>query len=114
MFNKENIIIGLLSILIIIGGISLFSRNGNIGAYEESYTNFTNLKATDAFKSEGATTLSGTVSINQSTTTTLAVGGTGKTGCIAMGDSASSTLITYLTITGSTVSATTTKPAICK
>ena len=122
---KDKIVIGLLSAILVIVVAGIFGSN-KIGAYDESFTNFTKLKATDAFTSEGtgtlsgATTLSGavvmsnTVSVNQSTTTSLAVGGVGKTGCLAIGDSSSSTQIVYITATGSTITGSNTKPATCK
>lgn len=67
----------------------------------------------------GATTLSGTVQISNGTTSTLVVGkssGTGYLpGCLKLGDSGSATSSpVYITVTGTTVSATTTKPAICQ
>jgi hypothetical protein len=57
---KDKIIIGLLSIGVLLFGASLFGGSSNIGAYDESYTNFTKLKATDSFISEGTTVLATT------------------------------------------------------
>lgn len=61
----------------------------------------------------GATS-SSTVNVSQSASSTLAIGSPTKTGCIAIGDSATSTITVYITASGSTISATTTKPSICR
>jgi len=66
----------------------------------------------------GATTISGTVAVSQSSSSTLVIGnqssGTGV-GCLVVGDSAGATSSpVYITATGATLSATTTKPSICK
>ena len=64
----------------------------------------------------GTVAFSGNVSIVQAASSTLYIGGANNTGCLALGDSSSptSTNVVYLTASGSTVTATTTKPAECR
>ena len=66
----------------------------------------------------GATTLSGTAHISQSASSTLQIGSTASglgVGCIAIGDSGGATSTpVYITATGASLSATTTKPQICR
>ena len=64
----------------------------------------------------GTVAFSGNVSIVQAASSTLYIGGADNTGCLALGDSSSptSTNVVYLTASGSTVTATTTKPAACR
>jgi len=61
----------------------------------------------------GETTFTGTVSVSQSVSSTLTVGSSTKTGCIALGDSTTSSVV-YITASGSTITATTTRPSICR
>lgn len=60
----------------------------------------------------GAVTSPG-VTLNSSASTTLQVGTSGKTGCIELGDAASSTLIGFITFSNGTFVTTTTKPGVC-
>ncbi len=64
----------------------------------------------------GTNTFSGNTKVQQASTSTLYIGGADYTGCLAMGDSSAptSTNVVYITVTGATVSATTTKPSICR
>lgn len=64
------------------------------------------------------TTLSGAVLISNSASSTVQIGSTADgvgPGCLVLGDSASATSTpVYITATGSTITGTTTKPAICR
>jgi len=87
---KDKIIIGLLSVFVV---SFLFSINGNkltgFGAYDESYTNYTNLKATDSFISEGTSLLTGLTTLTAGVSGDLkAVDGVATT-TMAVGSSAS-------------------------
>ena len=66
----------------------------------------------------GAVTMSGTAHVSQSASSTLQIGNTTSgvnTGCIVLGDSGGATSTpVYITATGSSLSATTTIPNICK
>lgn len=65
--------------------------------------------------STGAAVFSQLVSVNDSTQSTLKIGGTGSlTGCLVMGDSGGAATKYYITVTGGTVSATSTQPSICQ
>lgn len=62
----------------------------------------------------GATTLSGAVDLNRASSTLTIGGGSAQFGCIEIGDSRGSTYTnTFITVASSTITATTTKPAIC-
>ena len=52
--------------------------------------------------------------VRQSASSTVYIGGASSAGCIALGDSANGANIVYITATGTTVTATTTKPAACR
>lgn len=64
----------------------------------------------------GALTVTGNAQILQTTSSTLKIGtGVGNiTGCLELGDSSSASTTVYITASGATVSATTTKPAACR
>ena len=66
----------------------------------------------------GNLTATGTVAISQPASSTLKIGNNNSgigVGCLVLGDSAGATSSpVYITATGATLSATTTKPAICK
>ena len=66
----------------------------------------------------GAVTMSGTAHVSQSASSTLQIGNTDSglnTGCLILGDSSGATSTpVYITATGSSLSATTTIPNICK
>jgi len=66
----------------------------------------------------GAVTMSGTAHVSQSASSTLQIGNTTSgvnTGCLILGDSSGATSSpVYVTATGSSLSATTTRPAICR
>jgi len=64
----------------------------------------------------GAAVFSGNTSVVQSASSSIYVGGADNTGCIVLGDSSAptSTNKVYITATGATISATTTKPQICR
>ena len=65
---KDKIIIGLLSIVLIVCCIGVFgSKSGKLGSYDETYTNFTNLKATGALVSEGTMSVSGVTTLSGTT-----------------------------------------------
>lgn len=90
----------------------------NVGALTSSGANAlsgaTTLSGTNTLS--GATTITGTATVLQTTSSTLNVGGADNTGCIVLGDSSAptSTNKVYITASAGTVSATTTKPVICK
>jgi len=56
----------------------------------------------------------GTVVTNAAASSTIQIGGASKAGCLIIGDSGNSASTTYVTVSGSTVTATTTKPAACR
>lgn len=112
---------------------------GKVGAYIDSnqITTFTDVNVDNdlvvdgAFTTAGAVILSGTTTISgapilsyagavkvNAATSTLQIGDTTSgigTGCLVLGDSAASTTKpVYITATGATITATTTKPAICR
>ncbi len=66
----------------------------------------------------GVSTLSDELKVNRTASSTIQVGSTASgvgTGCLILGDSgASTTQPVYITATGATITATTTKPAICQ
>lgn len=56
----------------------------------------------------------GTVVTNAAASSTVQIGGSAKAGCLILGDSANSTSTVYVTVSGSTVTASTTKPSACR
>lgn len=97
----------------------------NAGALTSSGANVLSgaLTQSGAATLSGATTFTGTAQISNggTTTSTLIIGksfpsGTGwYAGCLKIGDSGGATSTpVYITVTGTTVSATTTKPAVCQ
>lgn len=63
----------------------------------------------------GASTFGSSLTLNGTTSTLTILGATDKLGCIKMGDSRGSAYVpTYLTIASTTITATTTKPAVCQ
>lgn len=140
--NKVEKIIGLALLVgvLILGILNL--PNNKIGTYIDSgqvsrFTdvNITNdlvvdgdfttadLNATGAIALSGATAISGATTLSaavnvSSATSTVKIGnladGVGP-GCLILGDSASATATpVYITATGATITATTTKPVICR
>jgi predicted ATP-dependent Lon-type protease len=88
------------------------------GASFTSVSNSGNSSVGGTLAVTGATTLSGAVNVASTASTTLQIGstasGVGK-GCLVLGDSGGTTSTpVYITATGATVSATTTKPAYCR
>ena len=122
MNNLEKIILySLLVITVILGVVNL--KSNSLGAYIDSgqVSRFTDVNITNDLVVDGlatitgATSFTGTPTFGGSSSTIVISGTTDKTGCIKIGDSRGSAYIpVYLTIASSTVSATTTKPAICK
>ena len=84
----------------------------NVGALTSSGANVLSGTLTQS----GAAVFSGNTSVVQSASSSLYVGGANNTGCIVLGDSSAptSTNRVYITATGATISATTTKPQICR
>ncbi len=63
------------------------------------------------------TTVSGNASVVQSASSTFVIGSKGATnnsGCLELGDSSATGTIVYITASGATVTASTTKPAVCR
>lgn len=113
MNNLEKIAIySLLVICVVLGVINLESKSsGALGTYIDSnqVSRFTDMNVTNDVVIDGQLTVDGASS------TITAYGATDKTGCIKLGDSRGSAYIpVYLSVSSSTVSATTTKPAYCK
>ena len=79
-------------------------------------TNSGTLTQSGAATLSGATVISGTAQVLQTTSSTLKIGtGVGNiTGCLELGDSSSASTTVYITASGATVTATTTKPSACK
>ena len=84
----------------------------------DSITNAGALTQSGTLTQSGAVVMSGTVHVSQSASSTLQIGNTTSgvnTGCIVLGDSGGATSTpVYITATGSSLSATTTIPAICR
>ncbi len=89
---------------------------GTAGGFSTS--TLTSLTVTNATSTNLAVTgqavISGTATILQTGSSTLAIGGLSNPGCSAYGDVSSSTLINYVTYSSGVQTVTTTKPAICK
>ena len=65
----------------------------------------------------GASAFTGTVAVVDSASSTLTIGSAGdsaNSGCLVLGDSSVTGTKVYITATGETISATTTKPAACQ
>ena len=126
-----------------LGVVNLLSNNSSVGAYVDAgqvstFTdvNVTNdlvvdgiLTADDAVISDditvtgdltttGTTTFSGASAVAVDTTTsTIKIGKTGDglaPGCLVLGSSTATASPVYITATGATITASTTKPAICR
>ena len=132
----------LLVCIFVLSVISLVTKDKGVGAYIDSgqvstFTdvNVTNdlvvdnvlttedLSATDDLNAvdlttTGTTTLSGSSAVAiDSATSTLKIGKTGDgiaPGCLVLGSSTATSSPVYITATGATITATTTKPAICR
>lgn len=91
--------------------------SGTLSGFATS--SLTTLTVSGATALQGATTLSGITKVQASASSTIIVGGAGTgggytAGCIKLGDSASATSTpVYITATGATITATTTRPASC-
>ncbi|MCL4399697.1 hypothetical protein M1506_00260 [Patescibacteria group bacterium] len=75
------------------------------------------VSTTQAVNVSGTTTLSGISKVVQTTSSTLVIGSaaaTNNSGCLELGDSSATGTIVYITASGATVTATTTKPASCR
>ena len=75
------------------------------------------LAVTGASAFTGAGTFSNTVAVVDSASSTLTIGSAGdsaNSGCLVLGDSSATGTKVYITATGETISATTTKPAACQ
>lgn len=126
----------LLVSIFVLGVVSILTRDNTVGAYIDSgqVTTFTDVNvtndlvvdgvlttddlATTDLITSGTTTFSGSSAVAiDSATSTLKIGKTGNgiaPGCLVLGSSSSTSSPVYITASGSTVSATTTKPAICR
>lgn len=94
---------------------------------------FTTGSFSSTLAATGATTLSSTLAVTATSTltgalvannlintfgnaatSTVQVGAASKSGCLILGDSANGASVVYITATGSTITASTTKPAACQ
>jgi len=110
--NKELAII--VAALIVVGGLALFAPsvpNVNVNVPE----NYGAQPGPDHYNAEtfyNTVDIEDTVTIDDNASTTLIVGDE-STGCLILGHSVSGDPV-YVTTVSSTISATTTKPSICK
>lgn len=73
------------------------------------------VSGSQVFDSTGNITVKGEVNtFGDAVTSTVQVGGASKSGCIILGDSANGASPVYITASGATVTASTTKPAACQ
>lgn len=139
--KKLNYILGILLIISVCFSGYMFGKKESTLGIKSNATKFTNLEVTNELQTAdltvtddvaitddlsvtGDTTFgSGYIKttgslIEQSISSTLKVGNDDSglnTGCLVLGDSAGATSSpVYITATGATISATTTKPAICR
>lgn len=93
-----------------VNGVAVIDGSKNITANSITVTTTSTMS--------GAAVLSGSVKISSTASSTLQIGSTTSgvgTGCLVLGDSSGATSSpVYITATGTTISATTTKPAICR
>ena len=93
-----------------VNGVAVIDASKNITANSITVTTTSTMS--------GAAILSGSVKISSTASSTLQIGSTTSgvgTGCLVLGDSSGATSSpVYITATGTTISATTTKPAICR
>ena len=120
---NKNILIGVLAVIAFVFVVLYFGRGGIFGAssgpehYNAEYF-YNGLTSSGTNTLSGATTITGTANVSQTTSSTLKIGYNAsglEYGCLVLGDSegATSTPV-YITATGGTITATTTKPAICR
>lgn len=126
--KKLNYIIGTLLIISVCFSGFLYGKESKLGI-KANATKFTNLEVTGELQTADLTVTGDTILgsgyvkttgslIEQSVSSTLKIGNDASglnTGCLVLGDSAGATSSpVYITATGATISATTTKPAICR
>lgn len=126
--KKLNYILGTLLIISVCFSGFLYGKESKLGI-KANATKFTNLEVTGELQTADLTVTGDTILgsgyikttgslIEQSVSSTLKVGNDASglnTGCLVLGDSAGATSSpVYITATGATISATTTKPAICR
>ena len=127
--KKLNYILGILLIISVCFSGYMFGKKESTLGISQKASKFTNVEVTNELQTAdlsvtGDTTFgSGYIKttgslIEQSISSTLKVGNDASglnTGCLVLGDSAGATSSpVYITATGATISATTTKPAICR
>lgn len=98
---------------IAVDGTTIIDGSGNWdGAVTGSTGSFSS-----TFSAGGASTFSDLVSVSDTASSTVKIGSTADgvgAGCLILGDSGSATATpVYITATGATITATTTRPAIC-
>ena len=100
-------------------------QSSQVGATTGNSTNYTTLGVKTLYVGTGCddsnttcTGLSidknGTVLTNAAASSTIQVGGASLAGCVIVGDSSDGASPVYITASGSTVTASTTKPAACR
>jgi hypothetical protein len=127
MNNLEKVILYVLLVASVVLGIVGLANKNSLGAYIDSgqVSRFTDVNVTNDLVVDGiltavTNTVSGTLTAltanitGANSTSTLRIGAIANKGCLELGDSASTTTLVYITATGSTVTATTTKPAACR
>lgn len=141
--NTKFVIIGAIVVLAALAvGYSVGLSHNNVSFGTSGVTNFTQVDAKSGFlvngtsvinslgqyvygistaqpvTISGSATFASTTAVSQSASSTLKIGNNASglgSGCLVLGDSGGATSTpVYITATGATVSATTTKPAICQ
>ena len=84
------------------------------GIQTSGITNTGNVSTTGNSTVSGTLTVNGISQIGNTASSTLKVGAASKSGCLVLGDSANGSSPVYIIASGSTITASTTKPVACQ
>ena len=115
IFDKYKVLIIISVCLSILSLSVVLFKETNLGARTENVWRQYNSNAYfGGYVGVGTSTPIYPVEVIDTASTTIAVGGNNKSGCIRIGDSANATNAVYIIASGATITASTTKPSACR
>jgi hypothetical protein len=116
----KNIITSAITSLVVVLAV-LALVGGNQSVKLGGTTNYDAVDVTDGYYVDGTSVINGSgqfakilSTFGSAASSTIQVGAASKAGCLVLGDSANGASVVYITATGATVTASTTKPAACQ